>query len=109
MKLILFVILNIINFNLISTKYLKLSDIFKGGNFEKNFNSKNRTKTINSTYDYSLKNQKDLEEQNDSKNPEDDRGPGGNNKEGNHSANSKSSKGGSTGPTMDHPPKDIEN
>ena len=105
MKLIIFSILNIIDLNLISTKYLKFSDIFKGGNFKKNFNSNNRTKTINSINDYSLKDQKDLEEQNDSNNPEGDGGSGGNNEGGNRGENLN----GSSGPTMDHPPKDIEN
>ena len=103
MKLILFVIQNIIDLNLISTKYLKFSDIFKGGNFKKNFNSNNRTKTIISINDYSLKDQKDLEEQNDSNNPEGDGGSGGNNEGGNHGENLN----GSSGQTMDHPPKDI--
>ena len=46
MKLILFEIFNIIDFKLILSKNLKPSDIFKGGNSEKNFNSKNKTQPV---------------------------------------------------------------
>ena len=61
MKLILFLIFSIIDFNLILSTNLKHSDIFKGSNSEKNFNPNNKTKPINSTNNYSLKDQEDLE------------------------------------------------
>ena len=57
MKLILFIIFSIIDFNLISYKYLKPSDIFKGRNSDKNFNPKNKNNTINSTNYYNPKDQ----------------------------------------------------
>jgi len=44
MKLILFVIFIIIDFNLILSKNLKSSDIFKRGKSKKNLKSKNRIK-----------------------------------------------------------------
>ena len=62
MKLIVFVIFNIIDMNLILSKNLKLPDIFKGGNYEKNFNPKNITIPINSTNDCSLKDQENFKE-----------------------------------------------
>jgi len=65
MKLFLFVIFNLIDFNLILSKNLKSSDIFKGGDSKKNLNSRKYTKPINAKNDYSLKDQKDLEEQYD--------------------------------------------
>ena len=61
MKLILLVIFSIIEFNLILSTNLKLSDIFKGSYSEKNFNPNNKTNPINSTNNYSLKDQEDLE------------------------------------------------
>ena len=66
MKLFLFVIFNLIDFNLILSKNLKSSDIFKEGDSKKFLNSKKYTKPINTKNDSSLKDQKDLEEQYDS-------------------------------------------
>ena len=53
MKLILFEIFLIIDFNLILPKYLNSSDIFKGGKSRKNLNSKNKTEPINTKNDSS--------------------------------------------------------
>ena len=63
MKLILFAIFNIIAFNFISSRNLRLSDIFKGDNYGKNF----KTKPINSKNHYILKDQKYLEKSYESK------------------------------------------
>ena len=57
MKLILFVIFIIIEFNLILSKNLKLSDIFKGGKSKENLNLKNNTKSINTKNGSSITNQ----------------------------------------------------
>ena len=58
MKITLIVILNIIFVISVSSKNLKPPDILKGGNSEKNFNLKNKSKSIKSSND--LKNKKDL-------------------------------------------------
>ena len=63
MKLNLLLIFSIIDLNLIISKNLKSSDIFKGRNSEKNFNTKNKNNPINSTNDNSLKDPDDFPEQ----------------------------------------------
>jgi len=68
MKLILFIIFIIIEFNLILSKNIKHSDIFKGGKSKKNLKSKNKikpkpkSKPIIKKDESSLKNKKILEE-----------------------------------------------
>jgi len=64
MKLILFVIFIIIEFNLILSKNLRSSDIFKRSKSKKNLNSKKKTKKTNETNDSNKKSQKNLEEPN---------------------------------------------
>ena len=60
MKLIPFIIFNIIAINSNLSINIKPSDIFKRGNSEKNISSKNKTNLIISNNDYHLKDKKDL-------------------------------------------------
>ena len=61
MKIISFLFFNIFVFNLTSSKFLKISDIFKGNKFRNVFNLINKTKYLNSTRFCNQKDQKDLE------------------------------------------------